>query len=104
MESERAFSKPSRLDPKSRRAVRNFLSRLLFCTALLLSIACFDRWPYRNVIAMFHLACSTFALAAMVAALLRREKPSGSFLTLWDESLAFAALSLLMLFVWRETG
>jgi hypothetical protein len=104
MESGQAFSTLSRLDPKSQRAVRSFPSRLFLCTSLLLSIAFLDRWPCHNAIGAFHLVCSTSALIAMVVALARREQLRGPFLTFWDESLAFSALSLLMVFVWRETG
>lgn len=40
----------------------------------------------------------------MAAALLRREKPQAATLDLWDKSLAFSALSLLALFLWRQAG
>jgi hypothetical protein len=92
------------LDPKSRRVLRRFLIRLLLCVWMLALVASPNRWPYRVAIGMFHLMCTVSALGAIGAALFRREKLNQTSLTLWEESLAFAALSLLMLFIWRETG
>jgi hypothetical protein len=71
---------------------------------VLLLFAGFHKWPYRHVLGMFHLMCAVSALSAVVAALLRREKPQAATLNLWDESLAFTALSLLALFLWRQAG
>jgi hypothetical protein len=94
----------TRLDPRSRVALRNFLIRLSLCAWVLVLTACLNKWSCRQAIAVFHLMCVVSAPSAMVFALLRREKPYQTTLNLWDESLAFSALSLLALFIWRETG
>jgi hypothetical protein len=92
------------LDPKSQTVLRSFLIRLLVCVWMLALIANLNRWPFRVAIGILHLMCAIAALSAMAVALFRLERPDRTALTLWDESLAFAGLSLLMLFIWRETG
>ena len=104
MERDRARRVSAGLDPKSRQALRSFLIRLLLCVWMLALVASLNRWPCHVAIGMFHLMCTVSALSAVGVALFRREKLQQTALTLWDESLAFTALSLLMLFIWRETG
>lgn len=103
-ESRSGSSMFARLDIQSRTVLRNFLIRLSLSAWVLLLFAGIHRWPYRQAVGIFHLMCAVSALCAMAVALLRREKPQAATLNLWDESLAFSALSLLALFVWRQAG
>ncbi len=94
----------ARLDTRSRRVLRNFLVRLSLSAWVLLLFASLHRWQYRQAVGVFHLMCAVSALCAMTVALIRREKPQDATLNLWDEGLAFSALSLLALFLWRLAG
>jgi len=94
----------SRLDIRSRQVVRNFLFRLSLNAWMVVLVAGLGKWPYQRALGAFHLTCAASAMVAMTVALFRGEKPSDISLNLWDESLAFSALGLLALFVWRELG
>ena len=94
----------ARLDIRSRTALRSFLIRLSLSAWVLLLFSSLHRWQYRQAIGIFHLMCAVSALCALAVAVIRREKPQDMTLNLWDESLAFTALSLLTFFLWRQAG
>lgn len=94
----------SRLDPRSQRVVRNFLVRLSLYLWMLAFTARLGKWSYQQALDVSHLTCAMSALIAMALALFRGEKPAGVSLNLWDESLAFTALSLLALAILRKTS
>lgn len=94
----------ARLDTRSQRVLRSFLVRLSLSAWFLLLFASLYRWQYWQAVGVFHLMCAVSALCAMTLASIRRERPQDATLNLWDESLAFSALSLLAQFLWRMAG
>lgn len=94
----------SRLDIHSRQVVRNFLFRLSLNVWMVVLVAELGKCPYPRAFGVFHATCAASAMIAMTVALFRGEKPMDTFLNLWDESLAFSALGLLALFIWREVS
>jgi hypothetical protein len=86
----------SRLDSRSRAILNGFARRLCLAVGMVLMFSVIQRWPYQYALGLFQLMCMAAAACAMGLALLRRETVKAPTLTLWDEGLAFNALSLLM--------
>jgi hypothetical protein len=89
------WSMLSRLDSRSRAVLDGFARRLCLAVWLALLACYIQRWPYQDALGLFQLMCTAAAFGAMALALWKHEHLRSRTLTLWDEGMAFNALSLL---------
>ncbi len=92
----RSSPEPARhLDPRSRRAIIEFLARLLGLSVIALGPFLFNSRPLHNTTGMLSLACALGAMFSTIRAVSRGDVIGRGSLNKWDEALAFVAVSRL---------